>query len=115
MSARQTNRTGFNNTDVELTDTSESFGLPATADFMIALISTEELDELEQIAVKQLKNRYNDPFYYKKFVIGLDRSKMKLYDVEDFAQVEVSEDQDDENVIGHNGRKSGFNFEGIQL
>ena len=75
----------------------------------------EELDELEQIAVKQLKNRYNDPFYYKKFVIGLDRSKMKLYDVEDFAQVEVSEDQDDENVIGHNGRKSGFNFEGIQL
>ena len=115
MSATQTNRTGFNNTDVELTDTSESFGLPATADFMIALSSTEELDELEQIAVKQLKNRYNDPFYYKKFVIGLDRSKMKLYDVEDFAQVEVSEDQDDENVIGHNGRKSGFNFEGIQL
>jgi replicative DNA helicase len=81
MSATQTNRSGFVSTDIGLEDTSESFGLPATADFMFALISNEELDELNQIAVKQLKNRYNDPVANKRFVIGIDRAKMKLFDV----------------------------------
>ena len=75
--------------DVELTDTSESFGLPATADLMFALISTEELEELGQIMVKQLKNRYNDPTIYKRFVVGIDRAKMRLYDVEQSAQKDI--------------------------
>jgi hypothetical protein len=69
--------------DIDLTDTSESFGLPATADFMFALISTEELEQSGRLMVKQLKNRYNDPTYYRKFTVGIDRSKMKLYNVED--------------------------------
>jgi len=86
VSATQTNRTGFTSTDVGLEDTSESFGLPATADIMIALIATEELDKLNQIMVKQLKNRYSDPTKFKRFVIGVDKSKMKLYDVEGSAQ-----------------------------
>ena len=86
MSATQTTRSGFSNTDVELTDTSESFGLPATADFMFALISTEELEKLNQIMVKQLKNRYNDPTLYKRFMIGIDRAKMRLFDLEPSAQ-----------------------------
>lgn len=86
VSATQTTRSGFVSTDIGLEDTSESFGLPATADFMFALISSEQLEELGQIMVKQLKNRYNDPSSNKKFVIGIDRSKMKLYDVEDSAQ-----------------------------
>jgi replicative DNA helicase len=81
MSATQTNRSGFSNSDVGLEDTAESFGLPATADFMFALISNEELDALNQIAVKQLKNRYNDLTTNKRFVIGIDRAKMKLSDV----------------------------------
>ena len=92
MSATQTTRSGFGNTDVGLEDTSESFGLPATADLMFALISTEELEELNQIMVKQLKNRYNDPTKYKRFVIGIDRAKMKLYDVEDSAQDNIMQD-----------------------
>jgi len=86
VSATQTTRSGYSNTDVELTDTSESFGLPATADFMFALISTEELEQLNQIMVKQLKNRYNDPTFYKRFMIGIDRAKMKLFDLESSAQ-----------------------------
>jgi replicative DNA helicase len=81
MSATQTTRSGFSNSDVGLEDTSESFGLPATADLMFALISNEELDELNQIAVKQLKNRYNDLTVNKRFVIGIDRAKMRLFDV----------------------------------
>ena len=81
MSATQTTRSGFVSSDVGLEDTSESFGLPATADLMFALISNEELDELNQIAVKQLKNRYNDPTVNKRFVIGIDRAKMRLFDV----------------------------------
>ena len=89
MSATQTNRTGFVSTDVGLEDTSESFGLPATADFMFALISTEEMQELDQVMVKQLKNRYNDPTYHKRFVLGVDRSKMRLYDCEQSAQDEL--------------------------
>lgn len=86
VSATQTTRSGYSNTDVELTDTSESFGLPATADFMFALISTEELEQLNQIMVKQLKNRYNDPTTFKRFMIGIDRAKMRLYDLEPQAQ-----------------------------
>ena len=89
VSATQTNRTGFTSTDVGLEDTSESFGLPATADIMIALIATEELDKLNQIMVKQLKNRYSDPTKFKRFVIGVDKSKMKLYDVEGSAQQNI--------------------------
>jgi len=80
VSATQTTRAGFGSSDVDLTDTSESFGLPATADLMLALISTEDLEGLNQIMVKQLKNRYNDPTMYKRFVVGIDRSKMRLYD-----------------------------------
>ncbi len=86
LSATQTTRSGYGNTDVELTDTSESFGLPATVDFMFALISTEELEQLNQLMVKQLKNRYNDPTANKRFMIGVDRAKMKLYDLEQSAQ-----------------------------
>jgi len=86
VSATQTTRGGYGNSDVELTDTSESFGLPATADLMFALISTEEMEQLNQLMVKQLKNRYNDPTIHKKFVVGIDRAKMRLYNVEDSAQ-----------------------------
>ena len=89
VSATQTTRSGYSNTDVELTDTSESFGLPATADFMFALISTEELEQLNQIMVKQLKNRYNDPTFHKRFMVGIDRAKMKLFDLEASAQKDV--------------------------
>lgn len=91
VSATQTTRTGFASSDVDLTDTSESFGLPATADFMIALISTEELADMGQIMVKQLKNRYGDPNKFKRFVIGVDRAKMKFYDVEQGAQENLLE------------------------
>jgi|TARA_B100001964_G_C14251586_1_gene610212 replicative DNA helicase len=89
VSATQTTRSGYSNTDVGLEDTSESFGLPATADLMFALISTEELEEMGQLMVKQLKNRYNDPTSYRRFVIGVDRSRMKLYDVEESAQTDL--------------------------
>ena len=89
VSATQTTRSGFASSDVDLTDTSESFGLPATADLMFALISTEELEELNQIMVKQLKNSYNDPTIFKRFIIGIDRSKMRLYDVEQKAQDDI--------------------------
>jgi replicative DNA helicase len=83
VSATQTTRSGYSNSDVGLEDTSESFGLPATADFMFALISSEDLESHGQIMVKQLKNRYNDPSRYKRFVIGVDKSKMRLYDIDD--------------------------------
>ena len=89
MSATQTTRSGFVSSDIGLEDTSESFGLPATADFMFALISNEELDDLNQIAVKQLKNRYNDPTMNKRFVLGIDRAKMRLFDVDSSEQTEV--------------------------
>ena len=89
FSATQTTRSGFASSDVDLTDTSESFGLPATADLMFALISTEELEGLGQIMVKQLKNRYNDPTYNRRFVIGVDRAKMRLYDCEQSAQEDI--------------------------
>jgi hypothetical protein len=89
VSATQTTRSGFASSDLGLEDTSESFGLPATADFMFAIISTEELAELNQIMVKQLKNRYSDPSVNKRFVIGVDKGKMKLYDVEQEAQEDI--------------------------
>jgi len=91
ISATQTTRGGYSNSDVGLEDTSESFGLPATADFMFALISTEQLEDLGQIMVKQLKNRYNDPTTNKRFVIGVDRPKMKLYDAEASAQHDIAD------------------------
>ena len=89
VTATQTTRSGYGSTDIDLTDTSESFGLPATADFMFALISTEELENINQIMVKQLKNRYNDTTMYKRFVVGIDRAKMRLYDVEESAQTDI--------------------------
>ena len=94
ISATQTTRAGFGNSDPDLTDTSESFGLPATADFMFALISTEELEQQGRIMVKQLKNRYNDPTSSRKFMVGIDRSKMKLYDVADDASAININDED---------------------
>jgi archaellum biogenesis ATPase FlaH len=92
VTATQTTRGGYDNSDVGLTDTSESFGLPATADLMIALIATDELKQLNQIMVKQLKNRYADPEMYKRFVIGVDKSRMKLYDAEQSAQDDLVND-----------------------
>ncbi len=92
VTATQTTRSGFTSSDLGLEDTSESFGLPATADFMIALISSEELQDLNQIMVKQLKNRYSDPTKHRRFVVGVDKSKMKLYDVEQSAQQDIVDD-----------------------
>ena len=96
VSATQTTRSGFASSDVDLTDTSESFGLPATADLMFALISTEELEGLNQILVKQLKNRYNDPTMNKRFVVGIDRAKMRLYDCEQSAQEDILDNGQEE-------------------
>lgn len=112
ISATQTTRSGFGNSDVGLEDTSESFGLPATADFMFALVSTEELEKLGQIMVKQLKNRYNDPTANKRFVIGVDRSRMKLYDVEEDAQTLIDNGPAfDKSTSGErvNSEKRNFN------
>ena len=95
VSATQTTRSGYGSSDVDLTDTSESFGLPATADLMFALISTEELEDINQIMVKQLKNRYNDPTLNKRFVVGIDRAKMRLYDVEQSAQNGITDANQD--------------------
>ena len=92
VSATQTTRGGYGNSDVELTDTAESFGLPATADLMFALVSTDELEAVSQIMVKQLKNRYNDPTLYKKFVVGIDRAKMRLFNTEQSAQDNLIDD-----------------------
>jgi hypothetical protein len=89
VSATQTTRSGYSSSDVDLTDTSESFGLPATADMMFALISTDELAEMGQMLVKQLKNRYADPNFNKRFVIGVDKSKMRLYDTDQEAQENI--------------------------
>jgi replicative DNA helicase len=110
FSATQVNRGGFNNTDVGLEDTSESFGLPATADFMIALISTEELEEQNQIMVKQLKNRYNDVASNKKFIVGINRGKMKLYDVEKNEQSGLLQTNQTEETKAGNGF-DGRNFD----
>ena len=109
ISATQTTRSGFTNTDLGLEDTSESFGLPATADFMFALISSEELQDLNQMMVKQLKNRYSDPSTNRKFVIGVDRPKMKLYDVEQKAQADLADDKkDDDSPLFDRSKNSKF-------
>ena len=120
VSATQTTRSGYSNTDVDLTDTSESFGLPATADFMFALISTEELEQLNQLMVKQLKNRYNDPSFHKRFMIGVDRAKMRLYDVESSAQIDVADsgiDLDSEDLDDYSFNKmfKQRDFSGIKI
>jgi hypothetical protein len=94
--------------DVELTDTSESFGLPATADLMFALIKTDELEELGQIMVKQLKNRYNDPTIYKRFIVGIDRAKMRLYDCEQSAQDDILDSGQEEEYNYHEKPKKSF-------
>ena len=110
VSATQTTRSGYGSSDVELTDTSESFGLPATADLMFALISTEELEDLNQILVKQLKNRYNDPTIYKRFVIGIDRAKMRLYDCEQSAQNDLIDTNQEEEYTKDEKLKSKSTF-----
>jgi replicative DNA helicase len=118
VSATQTTRSGYTNSDPGLEDTSESFGLPATADFMFALVTNEELEALNQILVKQLKNRYSDPNLYKRFVIGIDRSKMRLYDAEQTAQDDIIDSgQEDKplNTFGNRESKFNKNFEGIKV
>jgi len=114
MSATQLTRSGFGSSDPELTDTSESFGLPATADLMFALISTEELEGLGQILVKQLKNRYSDPTVYKRFIVGIDRSKMRLYDCEQSAQQDIL-DNTREEEYDNDDRKPKKSFEGFKF
>jgi replicative DNA helicase len=116
VTATQTTRSGFTNTDVDLTDTSESFGLPATADFMFALISTEELQQLNQIMVKQLKNRYSDPSVFKRFIVGIDRSKMRLYDTEQSSQSDISDSgQPDKPLSTFGNRERRNKFDGIKV
>ena len=114
VSATQTTRSGYGSSDVDLTDTSESFGLPATADLMFALISTEELEEQNQIMVKQLKNRYYDPTLNKRFVIGIDRSKMRLYNVEVSAQDNII-DSGKDNDLAESLDKKIRSFEGFKV
>ena len=114
VSATQTTRSGYGSSDVELTDTSESFGLPATADLMFALISTDELQELGQIMVKQLKNRYNDLSVNKRFVVGIDRAKMRLYDCEQSAQDDIL-DSGQEEEYTYEDRKPKKSFEGFKF
>ena len=114
VSATQTTRSGYGSSDVELTDTSESFGLPATADLMFALISTEELEGLGQILVKQLKNRYNDPTIHKRFVVGIDRAKMRLYDCEQSAQEDIV-DSGQEEEYNYEEKKPKKTFEGFKF
>jgi len=111
VSATQTTRSGFTSSDPGLEDTSESFGLPATADLMFALISSEELEELGQIMVKQLKNRYSDPTMYKRFTVGIDRAKMKLYDTEQSAQLDIA----DAGKIEKSEDKFKKSFEGFKI
>ena len=114
VSATQTTRSGYGSSDVELTDTSESFGLPATADLMFALISTDDLEGLGQIMVKQLKNRYNDPTIYKRFVVGIDRAKMRLYDCEQSAQDDII-DSGKEEEYNYEEAKPKKSFEGFKF
>lgn len=109
VSATQTTRSGYGSTDIGLEDTSESFGLPATADLMFALITSEELEDLDQMVVKQLKNRYNDPTIFKRFVIGVDRSRMKFYDVEQEAQEELIDSVDTNEDTPVMDRANRFN------
>lgn len=115
VSATQTTRSGFGSSDPELTDTSESFGLPATADLMFALISTEELEGLGQIMVKQLKNRYSSTDKYKRFVLGIDRAKMRLYDVEQSAQKDILDSGKDDEFAYSDEPKIKKSFEGFKF
>jgi replicative DNA helicase len=117
VSATQTTRSGYTSSDPGLEDTSESFGLPATADLMFALISSEELEELGQIMVKQLKNRYSDPTQYKRFSLGIDRAKMRLYDVEQSAQDDIIDSGKDKplNTFGNREMKAKKAFEGFKV
>ena len=108
VSATQTTRSGYGSSDVELTDTSESFGLPATADLMFALIATEDLEAMNQIMVKQLKNRYNDPTVNKRFVLGIDRAKMRLYDCEQSAQDNILDSNQEEFTTDTKSKFKGF-------
>ena len=114
VSATQTTRSGYGSSDVELTDTSESFGLPATADLMFALISTDDLEGLGQIMVKQLKNRYNDPTIHKRFVVGIDRAKMRLYDCEQSAQDDIL-DSGKEEEYTYEEQKPKKSFDGFKF
>ena len=114
VSATQTTRSGYGSSDVELTDTSESFGLPATADLMFALISTEDLEPLNQIMIKQLKNRYNDPTVNKRFIVGIDRAKMRLYDCEQNAQEDIV-DSGQEEEYNNEEKKFKKNFDGFKF
>ena len=114
VSATQTTRSGYGSSDVELTDTSESFGLPATADLMFALISTDDLEGLGQIMVKQLKNRYNDLSVFKRFVVGIDRAKMRLYDCEQSAQDDILDSGQDEEYT-YEEPKPKKSFEGFKF
>jgi len=114
FSATQTTRSGFSSSDVEITDTSESWGLPATADFLVALISTEELEGLNQIMIKQLKNRYGDKSILKRFVVGIDRAKMRLYDVEQSAQKNIL-DSGQEAEYNYEENKPKKSFEGFKF
>ena len=117
VSATQTTRSGFTSSDPGLEDTSESFGLPATADLMFALISSEELESLGQIMVKQLKNRYSDPTLHKRFVLGVDRAKMRLYDVEQGAQTGIADSGKMEKALNTfgNREKAGNKFGGFKV
>ena len=114
VSATQTTRSGYGSSDVELTDTSESFGLPATADLMFALISTDDLEGLGQILVKQLKNRYNDPTIHKRFVVGIDRAKMRLYDCEQSAQDDILDNGKEEEYT-YEEQKPKKSFDGFKF
>ena len=114
VSATQTTRSGFTSSDPGLEDTSESFGLPATADLMFALITSEDLEALGQIMVKQLKNRYNDPSYYKRFTIGVDRAKMKLYDIEQSGQIDIVDAGHKDKPLNTFGTKEK-KFEGFKV
>ena len=115
VSATQTTRSGFGSSDPELTDTSESFGLPATADLMFALISTEELEQLGQIMVKQLKNRYSSTDKYKRFVLGIDRAKMRLYDCEQTAQKDILDSGKDDEFVYADEPKVKKSFDGFKF
>ena len=121
VSATQTTRSGFTNSDPGLEDTSESFGLPATADFMFALVTNEDLEALNQIIVKQLKNRYSDPSYFKRFVVGIDKPKMRLYDTEQSAQDDILDSGQENipdkplNTFGNRESKFNRNFSGLKV
>jgi replicative DNA helicase len=117
VSATQTTRGGFTSSDPGLEDTSESFGLPATADLMFALISSEELEEMGQIMVKQLKNRYNDPTHFKRFTLGIDRSKMRLYDIEQSSQDGITDSGQDKplNTFGNREKTQKKSFDGFKV